>query len=110
MNSNYQIINLSLILSNLIYLLTLINMKPIWTFLLTLFFSLLHETLTASSVTPVWITNTYFETRPAAIKENVATSFSSANPITITIPFTKTYTLTPQLAFGLKNYRGISTF
>jgi len=34
------------------------------------------------------------------------TSFNATNPITATFPFQKTYTQVPQLAFGIKNYRG----
>jgi hypothetical protein len=41
------------------------------------------------------------------IKTDLTTTFSSANPITKTIPFTKAYTSVPKLAYGIKNYRGI---
>lgn len=64
---------------------------------------------TASSVNPTWTPNVYFEAMPAVIKTDITTSFGSANPRTVTFPFTKTYTAIPQLAFGIKNYRGIVT-
>jgi hypothetical protein len=40
------------------------------------------------------------------IKKGATTTFGSANPITATVNFTKTYTVIPQLAYGIKNYRG----
>jgi hypothetical protein len=71
--------------------------------LLSFFLTFSH----ASSINPTWISNSYFETNPAIIKQNINTVFGAANPITKTIPFVKAYTSPPQLAFGIKNYRGI---
>jgi hypothetical protein len=59
-----------------------------------------------TSVSPTWTPNPYFEAKTAAIKSDITWSFGSGNPQTVPVTFTKTYTVIPQLAFGIKNYRG----
>ncbi len=72
------------------------------------FFLFVYITKTAISSSPIYIPNPLFESVSASVKSDVTTTFGSANPITITFPFTKIYTLIPQLAYAIKNYRGIS--
>ena len=67
---------------------------------------LLSQVDAATSVPPIWLPNNYFETKSWGIKQDVTTFFNAANPITAIVNFTKTYTVIPQLAYGIKNYRG----
>ena len=66
----------------------------------------IFEKAWCGSVNPIWISNSFFETQPAEIKTDLYTTFNQNNPITKTFNFVKTYTQVPQLAFGIKNYRG----
>lgn len=60
----------------------------------------------ATSVNPIWISSPYFESSSSNIKTNILTILGSANPITYTTNFVKTYSQIPQLAYTVKNYRG----
>ena len=68
------------------------------------FFTVLGQT----SVNPTWTPNSYFECKEATLKNDITTAIGSADPpINMAINFAKSYTAIPQLAFGIKNYRGI---
>lgn len=78
---------------------------------LCIIYNLINECLSASSVNPTWQPSTqYFEAYPADIKLDINTFFDQNSPITKTFNFVKAYTQIPQLAYGLKNYRGIFYF
>ena len=66
---------------------------------------LLQSIATAFTTPPIPIANQYFESMPVYIKTGFSTTFSSSSQITKTIPFTKTYTQAPMVAYALKNYR-----
>ena len=60
----------------------------------------------SGSVNPTWTANSYFETKPAGVKTDIATFFNGNNPRTQSFTFTKQFSVAPQLAYGIKNYRG----
>lgn len=68
---------------------------------------ILQKIEAASSVTPSWIANSFFEAYPISIKTDLTTKFNSTSPaLTVTATFVKGYSVAPQLAFGVKNFRG----